>query len=144
MAECLFYTQMVLVRVQYRLIFLFIKNYMIFEYILLFFYLIFSILIGVFIYLFSYFGVEKYIDMEKISIYECGFNPFIDTREQINIKYYIISILFIIFDIELLFLFPWVFIICYLNFIGFILMFCFLYFLILIYIYEWLLGILEW
>ena len=117
---------------------------MFYEYLLLLINFIVIFILSLIIYLCSYFGVERYIDMEKMSIYECGFAPFIDTREQVNIKYYIISILFIIFDIELLFLFPWVFIIYYLNFFGFIMMFLFLYNLILIYIYEWLLGIFEW
>jgi NADH-quinone oxidoreductase subunit A len=117
---------------------------MFYEYILLLSYFIISFGLGLIIYLCSYFGIERYIDVEKMSIYECGFAPFVDTREQVNIKYYIISILFIIFDIELLFLFPWVFIIYYLNFFGFMIMFLFLYSLILIYIYEWLLGIFEW
>lgn len=114
---------------------------MVSEYFFLVIYFLISLFLGFFIYLISYSGIEQYIDIEKISIYECGFNPFKNTREPINIKYYIISILFIIFDIEILYLFPWVFSFIYLNIFGFLIMFIFLLILILIYIYEWLVGI---
>lgn len=117
---------------------------MFFEYFCLLIYIFISFIIGSFIYIISYNGIEQYIDNEKLSSYECGFEPFIEFLEPINIKYYIISILFIIFDVELLFLFPWIFIIIYMNFFGFFFMMIFLIFLSFIYIYEWFLGVLDW
>ena len=81
--------------------------------------------------------IEKdLLNFEKLSIYECGFEPFEDNRIIFEIKFYLVAILFIIFDLEIIFLFPWVLVIIYLNFIGFFSMYIFLFFLILIYIYE--------
>ncbi len=83
-------------------------------------------------------------DKFKISIYECGFNAFQDARNFFDIRFYIIGLLFIIFDLEIFYLFPWVSIFFFLNFQNFISMFIFLLILTYGFIYEWQKGALEW
>jgi NADH:ubiquinone oxidoreductase subunit 3 (subunit A) len=79
---------------------------MIIEYsiILLFFLLIF--IIAYLLIFISYIFVYQELDIEKISAYECGFQPFEDSRNKFNVRYYLIAILFIIFDLEIMYLFP--------------------------------------
>lgn len=114
------------------------------EYLYIYYVLIILILIGLLIYLISYIFSERIIDLEKLSVYECGFDPFEDTRQVFEIKYYLVAILFIIFDLEILFVFPWIFVILHIGYIGFFCMYIFLFLLVLIYIYETFLGILDW
>lgn len=83
-------------------------------------------------------------DDEKSSSYECGFNPFGDARNKFEVKFYLIAILFIIFDLEISFLFPWTVILYKINLFGFISMLFFLFILALGFIYEWLVGALDW
>jgi NADH-quinone oxidoreductase subunit A len=101
-------------------------------------------LVGVILYFFSYFVVLKNLDSEKISAYECGFDPFYDTTLPFNIKFYLVSILFIIFDLEVSFLFPWTITFLQIGFFGYLTMLVFLFILTLGFIYEWLSGALEW
>ncbi len=81
---------------------------------------------------------------EKISTYECGFEPFEDSKIKFNIKFYFVGILFIIFDIEVAFLFPWSICIDAINIEGIISMIIFLFILLLGLLYEWKIGALEW
>ena len=81
---------------------------------------------------------------EKISVYECGFNPFEDTRSRFEVRFYIVAILFIIFDLEIVFLFPWVIVLNLLPFYGFLIIFLFIIILLVGFIYEWFKGALEW
>ena len=83
--------------------------------------LIFSLLFFSFIFI-----VYQKQDMQKISAYECGFNPYFDARIQFEVKFYLIGILFIIFDIEISFLFPWIIAFNALSFIGIISMIFFI------------------
>jgi len=76
------------------------------EYNLFFIYLIISILIALIIIGLSQVVSEKKLDLEKLSAYECGFDPFGDARHTFNVKFYLVAILFIIFDLEIIFLFP--------------------------------------
>lgn len=76
------------------------------EYIYIFKYLIIFILIGFLLFFLSFLLVYQKQNNEKISSYECGFNPFSDARNKFEVRYYLVAILFIIFDLELLFLFP--------------------------------------
>ena len=76
------------------------------EYILVFKFFICSILIGLLLVCLSFFLVFQDMNSEKFSIYECGFNPFSDTRMKFEVKFYLVGILFIIFDLELTFLLP--------------------------------------
>ena len=81
---------------------------------------------------------------EKNSPYECGFEPFEDSRMKFDIRYYLVAILFIIFDLEIAFLFPWAVVIDELGTSGLISMGIFLLILIVGFIYEWKKGALEW
>ena len=100
--------------------------------------------LGFLIYIVSMFLIQRNIDLEKISIYECGFEPFEQPRTVFEVKFYLVAILFVIFDLEVTFLFPWVLVYSILGFLGLFSMFLFLFILGLIYIYEWLLGALDW
>ena len=88
-------------------------------------------------------SVQK-ADTEKLSPYECGFDPFDDTRNRFDIRFYLVAILFIIFDLEVSFLFPWCVNIGSLSLFSFWSMLIFLFFLTIGFIYEWKKGALEW
>jgi len=83
-------------------------------------------------------------DPEKISAYECGFDPFNDARNTFDIRFYLVSILFIIFDLEVAFLFPWTVTLGNLGLFGFNAMVLFLLILTVGFIYEWKKGALDW
>jgi len=83
-------------------------------------------------------------DAEKLSAYECGFNAFDDARMKFNVRFYLVSILFIIFDIEIAFLFPWAVSFSAIGALGFWSMMVFLGLLTAGFIYEWKKGALEW
>lgn len=83
-------------------------------------------------------------DHEKTSPYECGFEAFEDARMQFDVRYYLVAILFIIFDLEIAFLFPWALVFDKLGMISFIAMMIFLAILVVGFIYEWKKGALEW
>jgi NADH-quinone oxidoreductase subunit A len=83
-------------------------------------------------------------DPEKLSAYECGFNAFDDARMKFDVRYYLVAILFIIFDLEVSFLFPWAVAFSKLGFYGFWSMMIFLGVLTIGFIYEWKKGALEW
>lgn len=88
-------------------------------------------------------SVQK-IDTEKLSAYECGFDPFDDARSKFDIRFYLVAILFIIFDLEVSFLFPWCVNLGSLSLFAFWSMFIFLFILTLGFVYEWKKGALEW
>ncbi|AGA64250.1 NADH ubiquinone oxidoreductase chain A [Liberibacter crescens BT-1] len=83
-------------------------------------------------------------DPEKLSTYECGFNPFDDSRMKFDIRFYLVSILFIIFDLEIALLFPWVVAFRKIGWLGFLSMVFFLGVLAVGFVYEWKKGALEW
>ena len=83
-------------------------------------------------------------DSEKVSPYECGFVPFNDARRQFDVRFYLVAILFIIFDLEVAFLFPWAISLGSLGMFGFCSMVIFLLILTVGFIYEWKKGALEW
>ena len=83
-------------------------------------------------------------DSEKLSAYECGFEAFDDARSKFDVKFYLVSILFIIFDLEIAFLFPWAITLGSIGFLGFISMMIFLFILTIGFIYEWKKGALDW
>ena len=83
-------------------------------------------------------------DPEKLSPYECGFEAFEDARMKFDVRYYLIAILFILFDLEIAFLFPWAVVLQDIGFEGFIAMMVFLVILIVGFAYEWKKGALEW
>ena len=83
-------------------------------------------------------------DPEKLSAYECGFEPFNDSRMEFDVRFYLVAILFIIFDLEIAFLFPWAISLGEIGFLGFISMMIFLAILTVGFIYEWKKGALDW
>ena len=83
-------------------------------------------------------------DDEKLSPYECGFEPFDDTRAKFDVRYYLVAILFIIFDLEIAFLFPWAVSLDTVGRFGIVAMALFLAILVVGFIYEWKKGALEW
>ena len=83
-------------------------------------------------------------DAEKLSAYECGFQPFGDARQRFDVRFYLVAILFIIFDLEVAFLFPWAVALGDIGLFGFGSMVLFLAVLTVGFIYEWQKGALEW
>ena len=83
-------------------------------------------------------------DPEKLSPYECGFEAFEDARMKFDVRYYLIAILFILFDLEIAFLFPWAVVLPDIGHFGFVAMLLFLAILVVGFIYEWKKGALEW
>jgi NADH-quinone oxidoreductase subunit A len=83
-------------------------------------------------------------DAEKLSPYECGFEPFTDSRMKFDVRYYLVAILFIIFDLEIAFLFPWAVSLDAVGGFGLVAMGVFLLILVIGFIFEWKKGALEW
>ena len=83
-------------------------------------------------------------DPEKLSAYECGFEPFNDSRMEFDVRFYLVAILFVIFDLEVAFLFPWSISLGLIGTLGFWSMMIFLLILTIGFIYEWKKGALEW
>ena len=90
------------------------------------------------------FGRVQHTDVEKLSAYECGFEAFDDSRMEFDVRFYLVAILFIIFDLEIAFLFPWAISLGSLGALGFWSMMIFLAILTVGFIYEWKKGALEW
>ncbi|MGY8867333.1 MAG: NADH-quinone oxidoreductase subunit A [Methylophagaceae bacterium] len=83
-------------------------------------------------------------DAEKLSPYECGFEPFDDAHMKFDVRFYLVAILFIIFDLEIAFLFPWAVVLNDIGVFGLLAMFLILAILVVGFIYEWKKGALEW
>ena len=111
-----------------------------------------SIIIFVFVSLFlsigfifiNFLAAPSNPDPEKLSAYECGFEAFSDSRIQFDVRFYLVAILFIIFDSEIAFLFPWAISLGNIGLLGFYSMMLFLFTLTIGFIYEWKKGALEW
>ncbi len=88
-------------------------------------------------------GVYK-ADAQKVSPYECGFEAFEDARMKFDVRYYLVAILFILFDLEIAFFFPWAVVLDQIGMAGFTAMMVFLAILVVGFIYEWKKGALEW
>ena len=117
----------------------FLKDYLS---IIIFIFVAMSVSIGFLIlnFLFS----PKKPNPEKLSAYECGFEPFDDSRIQFDVRFYLVAILFIIFDLEIAFLFPWAITLGNIGLLGFCSMMIFLFILTVGFIYEWKKGALDW
>ena len=117
----------------------FLKNYFP---IMLFLFLALGLSIGFIVlnFIFS----PKNPDPEKLSAYECGFEPFNDSRMEFDVRFYLVAILFIIFDLEIAFLFPWAISLGTIGLYGYISMLIFLFILTIGFIYEWKKGALDW
>jgi len=110
--------------------------------IILFLIIAFGLSIGFII--INYFFSPSNPDPEKLSAYECGFEPFNDSRMEFDVRFYLVAILFIIFDLEIAFLFPWAISLGNIGLLGFISMMIFLFILTVGFIYEWKKGALDW
>ncbi len=117
----------------------FLKDYLS---IIIFIFIALSLSVGFIVlnYLFS----PKNPDPEKLSAYECGFEAFSDSRMEFDVRFYLVAILFIIFDLEIAFLFPWAVTLGKIGTLGFWSMMIFLFILTIGFIYEWKKGALDW
>jgi NADH-quinone oxidoreductase subunit A len=118
---------------------IFLKDYLS---ILIFLFMALALSVG-FIFL-NYIFSPKNPDPEKLSAYECGFEAFDDSRMEFDIRFYLVAILFIIFDLEIAFLFPWAISLGNLGVLGYWSMMIFLFVLSVGFIYEWKKGALDW
>ena len=114
------------------------------DYIAIFIFFTLAILLAVVLYGLSYIIALQKPDSEKVSPCECGFNPFDDARHKFDVRFYLVAILFIIFDLEVTFLFPWALTLNQQTLFGFWSMFVFLLILTVGFIYEWKKGALDW
>jgi len=115
-----------------------------FEYLAILIFLIVAILLSLIIIGFSYLLSIQNPEPEKLSTYECGFEPYEDSRHKFDVKFYLVAILFIIFDIETMFLLPWSVTLSQLNLLGFWSMIDFIIELGVGFVYVWYIGALEW
>jgi NADH-quinone oxidoreductase subunit A len=99
---------------------------------------------GVVTLIISYLVQPKYPESEKLSAYECGSEPFSDARMPFPVRYYIFAMLFVIFDIEIIFLYPWAVVFDQIGLIGLLEMLVFIGLFLLAYVYAWRKGALEW
>ncbi len=114
------------------------------EYLPVLIFLALAIVIGAVLLLAAVLVAVRNPDAEKISAYECGFNAFDDARMKFDVRYYLVAILFIIFDLEMSFLFPWAVSFQYQGDVGFWSMLVFLGVLTIGFVYEWKKGAMEW
>jgi NADH-quinone oxidoreductase subunit A len=103
-----------------------------------------ALVFGVATLLLSYLVQPKYPESEKLSTYECGSEPFSDARMPFPVRYYIFAMLFVIFDIEVIFLYPWAVVYSKIELIGLIEMLVFIGLFLVAYVYAWRKGALEW
>ncbi len=103
-----------------------------------------GLIAGVFMVVIGFVLGTRKPDSEKLSPYECGFEAFEDARMKFDVRYYLVAILFIIFDLEIAFLFPWAVVLDKIGMVGLIAMTVFLGILVVGFIYEWKKGALEW
>lgn len=114
------------------------------EYVSILIYLVIAIALSLIIVGLSYLLAVQNPETEKLSTYECGFEPYEDARHRFDVKFYLIAILFIVFDIETMFLLPWSVSVSQLNLLGFWSMVDFIIELGIGFIYIWYIGALEW
>jgi NADH-quinone oxidoreductase subunit A len=114
------------------------------EYFPIFVFLVVAIILAVVIFGASYLLSSHESDAEKISTYECGFDAYDDSRNTFDVRFYLVAILFIIFDLEISFLFPWSLTLGTISAFGFWTMAVFLIILTVGFVYEWKKGALDW
>jgi len=103
-----------------------------------------AIILAIVLFSLSYIAVLKRGELEKVSAYECGFDPFSDARSKFDVRFYLVAILFIIFDLEITYLFPWALALRSLDLWGYLSMLYFLIILTVGFVYEWKKGALDW
>jgi len=114
------------------------------EYLILFIYFLIALLLAFLIFLFSYLLALQKPNLEKLSAYECGFEPYGNSRTQFELRFYLIAILFLIFDLETVFLFPFALNLSKLDLLGFWSVFDFVIELLISFFYVWYIGALNW
>ena len=114
------------------------------EYLPVLLFLLVSIIFSLGVLSLSFLVSPKKPNNEKLSPYECGFEPFDDARSKFDIRFYLVALLFIIFDLEVAFLFPWAISLKNIGLFGYTSMMIFLIILTIGFIYEWKKGALEW
>ena len=114
------------------------------EYLALFIYFLIATVLAIILLGVSFLASTRRPDPEKISAYECGFDPFDDARSRFDVQFYLVAILFIIFDLEVTFLFPWALVLNKVSLFGFWSMMAFLLVLTIGFVYEWRKGALDW
>ena len=114
------------------------------QYLPVFLFILVGIAVGILPQVLGYILGPNRPDAEKNSPYECGFEAFEDARMKFDVRYYLVAILFILFDLEIAFLFPWAVSIKEIGILGFVSMMVFLAILVVGFIYEWMKGALEW
>jgi NADH:ubiquinone oxidoreductase subunit 3 (subunit A) len=107
-------------------------------------FVILALVISTIIFTLSYVGMIKQYDLEKISAYECGFDPFEDTRKRFDVRFYLVAILFIVFDLEVTYLFSWAVVTGESDIYSFWVMIFFLVIVTFGLVYEWMIGALDW
>ncbi len=122
----------------------FLNKILAYNYIILIICILFSLFLGLIIFSLSYLIAIQNPDTEKMSAYECGFEPFEDARNKFDVRFYIVAILFIIFDIEVVYLFPWSVSLYSTGFQGFWVMIFFLILLTIGFLYEIVKKALDW
>jgi NADH-quinone oxidoreductase subunit A len=115
-----------------------------FEYFLSIFFIFFSFALATVLFLILYLLIFRQIDFEKVSAYECGFNPFEDAYGRFDVRFYLVAILFLIFDLEVAFIFPWSSNVSSGQLFGLFMFFVFLFVLTIGFFYEWVRGALDW
>nr|YP_010118020.1 NADH dehydrogenase subunit 3 [Phytophthora fallax]QPN54070.1 NADH dehydrogenase subunit 3 [Phytophthora fallax] len=110
----------------------------------IFIFLILSLFLSLLIFILSFVLIKQKDDLEKLTAYECGFNPYDDARKVFDVKFYLVAILFIIFDLEAVFVFPWVLTLSSNFSWGFWTMIEFLVELVIGFVYIWCSDALEW
>ena len=114
------------------------------EYLSIIIFLFISLLLSIGFVVINYIAAPSNPDPEKLSAYECGFEAFDNARIEFDVRFYLVAILFIIFDLEIAFLFPWAISLGNIGLLGFYSMMTFLFILTVGFIYEWKKGALEW
>lgn len=120
------------------------NSFLYFEFLPILIFLIIAVVLALIIVTLSYVLSNQNPDTEKLSTYECGFEPYEDARNIFDVKFYIVAILFILFDIETMFLLPWSICLSQLSTLGFWSMIDFVIELGIGFIYVWYVGALEW
>jgi NADH-quinone oxidoreductase subunit A len=108
------------------------------------FFIVLALVFGIWTLVISSLLQPKYPEPEKLSVYECGSEPFSDARMPFPVRYYIFAMLFVIFDIEVIFLYPWAVVFTKIELIGLIEMLVFIGLFLVAYVYAWRKGALEW
>ncbi len=99
---------------------------------------------GAFLELAGFLASPSKENLDKTLSYECGFSPFEDARQKFDVRFYLVAILFIVFDLEVAYLFPWSVVLDRISFYGFFSMYIFLFILTIGFLYEWWNGALDW